>query len=225
MWVRPKLTPRDDFRVIGSSPPDQRETAPLPAVTAEDLSSCVATDPAPMAETSSLEPVIPFGDMAANEEREDGFLSPVAQSDPVTSAQKTDVQLLSESEFFDAEWYLTANPDVRSAGLDPVRHYLDFGASEGKKPGPVFDGEEYLASHADVAAAGINPLVHYLRFGRAEGRPLRAAYRDWLAPLRRIVGRRSDCHSFPHRIAAGSTDYFGHRSNLQHRSCRSLCDD
>jgi glycosyltransferase involved in cell wall biosynthesis/SAM-dependent methyltransferase len=119
--------------------------------------------------------------MAANEERESGFLPPVAQSDPVTSAQKTDEQLLSESEFFDAEWYLTANPDVRSAGLDPARHYLDFGASEGKKPGPVFDGEEYLASHADVAAAGINPLVHYLRFGRAEGRPLRAAYRDWLA--------------------------------------------
>src|SRR5882757_9167118 len=146
MWVRPTLTPRDDFRVIGSSPPDQGETATLPAEKAEDISTCVAPDVAP------------------NEDRQGCLLSPVAQPRPATSVQKTDEQLISESEFFDAEWYLTANPDVRSAGLDPVRHYLDFGAGEGKKPGPVFDGEEYLAAHADVAAAGINPLVHYLRF-------------------------------------------------------------
>lgn len=36
--------------------------------------------------------------------------------------------------FFDAAWYLARNTDVAQAGMDPLRHYLRFGRSEGRLP-------------------------------------------------------------------------------------------
>ena len=78
--------------------------------------------------------------------------------------------LVVESGLFDARWYLERYPDVASAGIDPLVHYLTAGGFEGRVPHPDFDGAFYLASNPDVAAAGVNPLVHYVTAGRAEGR-------------------------------------------------------
>ena len=33
---------------------------------------------------------------------------------------------------FDAAWYLEQYPDVAAAGIDPLRHYLDYGRHEGR---------------------------------------------------------------------------------------------
>lgn len=77
---------------------------------------------------------------------------------------------LRESGFFDSDWYLAKYPDVAMLGIDPVEHYLRFGAAIGRSPGPGFDGPGYLAMYPDVERAGINPLVHYARHGRQEGR-------------------------------------------------------
>jgi hypothetical protein len=71
---------------------------------------------------------------------------------------------------FDRDWYLARYPDVRSAGVDPVLHYLDWGAAEGRNPSPSFDTEWYASGNPDVRRAGLNPLVHYLRYGQREGR-------------------------------------------------------
>jgi hypothetical protein len=73
-------------------------------------------------------------------------------------------------KFFDAEWYLAHNPDVRSAGIDPLTHYVSFGANEGRDPNRYFDGNWYIHQNRDVAEAGLNPLLHYLQFGAAEHR-------------------------------------------------------
>jgi hypothetical protein len=78
--------------------------------------------------------------------------------------------LLAGSQWFDAGWYLARYPDVAAAGVDPVRHYLENGAAEGRDPGPRFSTSGYLARNADVAADGANPLLHYLRYGMQEGR-------------------------------------------------------
>jgi hypothetical protein len=43
---------------------------------------------------------------------------------------------LKRSGLFDAEWYLRHNADVADAGTDPLRHYIQFGASEGRAPNP-----------------------------------------------------------------------------------------
>ena len=78
--------------------------------------------------------------------------------------------LIRRSGFFDREYYLARNPDVRDAGADPVQHYLRYGWKEGRDPSSVFNTRLYLEANPDVAVAGINPLVHYLQYGKKEGR-------------------------------------------------------
>jgi glycosyltransferase involved in cell wall biosynthesis len=72
-------------------------------------------------------------------------------------------------EVFDIDWYLNHSPDVREARMDPVRHYLLYGAAQRRSPHPLFDTGRYLDANPDVAASGVNPLVHYLVFGGREG--------------------------------------------------------
>jgi glycosyltransferase involved in cell wall biosynthesis len=77
---------------------------------------------------------------------------------------------IEKSELFSAEWYLVQYPDVADAGVNPIQHYLSYGAFEGRDPGPKFSTIGYLQRYPDVAKASVNPLLHYLRNGRAEGR-------------------------------------------------------
>ena len=86
------------------------------------------------------------------------------------ATRRRNYALIVESGLFDASWYRERYPDVASAGIDPLVHYLTAGGFEGRVPHPDFDGAFYLASNPDVAAAGVNPLVHYVTAGRAEGR-------------------------------------------------------
>jgi GT2 family glycosyltransferase/glycosyltransferase involved in cell wall biosynthesis len=69
---------------------------------------------------------------------------------------------------FDAEWYLTKYPDVATAGVDPLDHYINYGAAELRDPNPFFDSRWYLAQNPDLAGSGMHPLVHYMQFGAAE---------------------------------------------------------
>jgi hypothetical protein len=78
--------------------------------------------------------------------------------------------ILEESDLFSADWYLSQYPDVAEADLDPLMHYLQYGAAEGRDPGPEFSTRAYLERNPDVAAAGVNPLFHYVRYGKSEGR-------------------------------------------------------
>ena len=71
---------------------------------------------------------------------------------------------------FDASFYLDANPDVAQAGIDPLLHYIERGAGEGRDPHPLFDTSFYLEKNPDVAEAGLNPLFHYMDHGGFEGR-------------------------------------------------------
>lgn len=56
------------------------------------------------------------------------------------SQLKTDLSVeremsrLRRSGLFDPKWYLMTYPDVASAGIDPLRHYTQYGAAEGRKP-------------------------------------------------------------------------------------------
>lgn len=77
---------------------------------------------------------------------------------------------LAKSSLFNRDWYLENYPDVREAGLDPIKHYLSSGASEGRNPSNQFDTMYYSTSNPDVANAKINPLYHYIRHGHQEGR-------------------------------------------------------
>jgi len=89
------------------------------------------------------------------------------------SSAKTSREILS-SGLFDEKYYLQNNPDVKASGMNPARHYLLYGAFEGRNPSEKFDSAFYLEQNADVKASGMNPLVHYLRFGKAEKKPIRS---------------------------------------------------
>ena len=81
-----------------------------------------------------------------------------------------DVLWFRKENLFDANYYRAANPDVASAGINPLLHFIFCGAFEGRKPHPLFDTIYYLQRYPDVAASGANPLGHYLKHGAAEGR-------------------------------------------------------
>ena len=74
------------------------------------------------------------------------------------------------SLIFDAEWYVQAYPDVGTAGIDPVQHYLQTGFREGRNPNPYFDTGWYVAAYPDVASHGEDPFLHYIFYGAREGR-------------------------------------------------------
>jgi len=81
-----------------------------------------------------------------------------------------DLALVRASGLFDAAFYLSTYPDVKSASIDPLEHFVLNGWREGRDPGPSFSCRGYLYLNPDVAAADINPLVHYLTNGASEGR-------------------------------------------------------
>ena len=70
---------------------------------------------------------------------------------------------------FDRGWYLRSNPDITAAQVDPWRHYVEFGADEGRDPNALFDNDWYLKRYAGLIPADSNPLLHYWDRGAAQG--------------------------------------------------------
>lgn len=90
------------------------------------------------------------------------------------------IQELTGSGLFDGAWYLRRNNDVAAAGLDPLRHFIDHGAAEGRWPNRYFDPAWYRMDATDA----LDGVLHYLRDGeRRRPHPLfdpvwyRSAYR------------------------------------------------
>ncbi|MFC1798836.1 glycosyltransferase, partial [Thermodesulfobacteriota bacterium] len=77
---------------------------------------------------------------------------------------------IKKSELFDVKYYLSKYPDVTESGINPLVHYIEFGASEGRNPNQIFNTAYYLSQNPDVADSRMNPLAHYILFGASEGR-------------------------------------------------------
>lgn len=93
---------------------------------------------------------------------------------------RPDVEAIEATGLFDRAAYLAKYPDVAAANIDPVIHYLDVGAGEGRSPCDFFDSSYYLERNPDVAAAGLNPLLHFHEFGWRESRHPSADFDvDW----------------------------------------------
>lgn len=81
-------------------------------------------------------------------------------------------KILTHSGLWNENYYLTKYPDVGFSELSAVRHYIKFGAFEGRNPSEDFDSVSYLSNNPDVVAAHLNPLLHYLQHGKNEGRKI-----------------------------------------------------
>ena len=99
-----------------------------------------------------------------------GRLAPSNELALARIERATQIDAIRRSDWFDAEWYLKANDDVRASSTDPAAHYHDWGWLEGRDPGPRFSTTGYLREYPDVAESGLDPLWHFIRFGEQEGR-------------------------------------------------------
>jgi glycosyltransferase involved in cell wall biosynthesis len=73
-------------------------------------------------------------------------------------SEKGKYDLISNSEYFDKEFYLSKYIDIAVAEMDPVEHYLKLGWKEGRKPSDGFDLKKYCISE-NLAFVSDNPLV------------------------------------------------------------------
>ena len=79
---------------------------------------------------------------------------------------------------FDPDWYLRRYPDLKAAGVDPLRHFLAHGAREDRDPGPDFSSSGYRARCLGPQAEGErhlgdavpdSPVVDYAVRGKGLG--------------------------------------------------------
>ena len=91
----------------------------------------------------------------------------------------SDYEAVRKSGLFDPEHYATAYPDVAERNVDPLVHYLEEGAREGRDPHPDFDTAFYLEQCRARGEEPANPLLHYLLIGAARGFQIK---RDGKAP-------------------------------------------
>jgi hypothetical protein len=82
--------------------------------------------------------------------------------DPLTHFDEIGGTLgLSPHPLFDSAFYLEVNPDVKSAGDNPLRHYLLHGDRENRNPHRLFN-TAYYKSRAGINGNGV---LHYIRTG------------------------------------------------------------
>ena len=81
----------------------------------------------------------------------------------------SDYEAIRKSGLFDPGHYATAYPDVAERNVDPLVHYLEEGAREGRDPHPDFDTAFYLEQCRARGEEPANPLLHYLLIGAARG--------------------------------------------------------
>ena len=78
-------------------------------------------------------------------------------------------ELLLNSGLFDAEFYLSAYPQIAKLNIDPLMHYIERGGRERRDPSASFNTGHYLRQCEEIGEAPPNPLYHYLTVGVARG--------------------------------------------------------
>lgn len=68
---------------------------------------------------------------------------------------------------FDPDHYLAMAPDVAAAGVDPFRHFIQYGITEARSPSPFFEIDWYEALHPENERDGLSAIGHYLVNGSA----------------------------------------------------------
>ena len=73
---------------------------------------------------------------------------------------------LDPNPFFDSDWYLWSNSEVRKSGINPLFHFLKWGSDQKRNPSPLFDLRYYEREYRCFIGVNENPLSHYLATGR-----------------------------------------------------------
>ncbi len=126
----------------------------------------------------------------------------VGMGDPEAALHPDDV--IRRSPFFDAQWYLETNEDVRHAAAEPAQHYLNAGAAQDRDPSPRLSSSAYRLAYLQDSP-DTNPLLHWHSQGREAG----------CTPLPRFdgahAGQAPDLLVFGHQAG---TELFGAERSL-----------
>jgi hypothetical protein len=71
--------------------------------------------------------------------------------------------------WFDTQWYLEQNPDVRNEDICPLDHFVRIGAAEGRRPHPMFDIESYARRYLSGSKPIAEALLHFMTIGLDKG--------------------------------------------------------
>ncbi len=100
------------------------------------------------------------------------LLSWCARRSPRTSARWIHAYFaLRHSGLFDYRFYVMRYPDVIRARMNPLMHYIEHGAREGRDPSAAFNTRAYLEAHPDLDPLRMNPLMDYRRRRRESTSP------------------------------------------------------
>lgn len=81
-------------------------------------------------------------------------------------------ELISKSNLLNKKWYLEKYKDVSLLGMDPIEHYLKYGAYMGRDPSTNFSAAFYKENFLDKKS-NENPLLHYIQVGKRKGYKIR----------------------------------------------------
>ncbi|MEE4212503.1 MAG: glycosyltransferase family 2 protein, partial [Parvularcula sp.] len=134
-----------------------------------------------------------------------------------------DARLIAASGLFDPSYYRLVYGDI-PPGTDPLRHYVEHGAAEGRDPSALFVTDYYLGQYPALDPKRINPLTHYIVVGEGEG----ARPNPYLDPLHvrralRLAPQHSPLRAYmklPHELLCDPSPEF----DLAHYR-RTLTDD
>ncbi|MGC2414655.1 MAG: rhamnan synthesis F family protein [Stellaceae bacterium] len=87
------------------------------------------------------------------------------RTEPVSDEVKAHAEAIAD--IFDPVYYLSQYPDIGSAGVNPLLHYVTSGWDEGRRPNLLFDTEYYLGQVGPIDG---DPLLDYATTGVFEGR-------------------------------------------------------
>jgi ADP-heptose:LPS heptosyltransferase/GT2 family glycosyltransferase len=74
-------------------------------------------------------------------------------------------ELLANSGWFDAQYYIAANPEIPLHNKNALMHYLETGCRAGLNPSAQFDTAHYLEQCSRLGERPQNALLHYLTVG------------------------------------------------------------
>ena len=121
----------------------------------------------------------------------------------------SDYEDVRKSRLFDAEYYLATYPDVVARNVDPLVHYLEEGAPEGRNTHPDFDAGFYLEQCRRRGEEPANPLLHYIRIGAARGFKTRRGKEDDGLSADRPAGATDRAGKLPILVAIESLGIVG----------------
>ncbi len=77
-------------------------------------------------------------------------------------------RVIKKSGLFSEKYYLLTYEDVRRADIDPINHYIRYGAKEGRNPNEEFNTNSYLTKNKNIDIEKINPFYSFIVLKKKE---------------------------------------------------------